>query len=53
MKMKGRNIEIRKVKYVPKEENIPKKVEEGRGIKGKKNKKGRNTKYIFCLYILT
>ena len=35
--------------YVPEEENILKKVKE---MKGKKNKKGRNTNYMFCLYIL-
>jgi hypothetical protein len=37
---------------VPEEEIIPKKVEEDRRMKGKKNKKVRNTNYVFCLYIL-
>jgi hypothetical protein len=37
---------------VPEEDNIPKKVEEGRRLKGKKNKKGRNTKYVYSVCML-
>ena len=37
---------------MPEEENIPKKVEGDRRMKGKKTKKGRYANYMFCLHIL-
>jgi hypothetical protein len=43
---------MKKVKYVPEEENIPKKVEEDSRMKGTTDKKGRNTNYMFCLHII-